>query len=435
VRASESGNPGIAIVGAGIAGLSLAYHLDLPYDLYELESKAGGTCRTEEIAGCTFDYAPKLILMGDEYPTDLSVELLGDNVQFATFSDWSYHHKYGVYTRTPFQKHVFGMPMLAKLRALAGLAGARFSLNGKELGSYQEWLYHTLGRPIADMVIIPQEAKKWKIEPSTMDYRWAPRRVPSPSIGAALKGAFSDVSQVRTFGYTLEGGIAALMEAFAAHLDNVHLGVSLRAVDARNRTALFDDGSRTTYRALVPTIPLPVLVDMLGDAPDEIRRAAGRLKHLSLLCVCLAVDREPLSDKHFVYVHDPDLIFHRVSFLSNLSPKMAPPGRSSIVAEVSYTDRPPMNTEALIQRVCEDLVAMDVLRPDDSIAGSGVLHLPYAYPSQTPDRVDNVGRIRTYLEQFDIYPFGRFGEWAYYNMHDIILNARDFAAELEARYG
>jgi protoporphyrinogen oxidase len=114
---------------------------------------------------------------------------------------------------------------------------------------------------------------------------------------------------------------------------------------------------------------------------------------------------------------------------------MAPPGYSSVVAEVSYIDQPPMDDEALIERVRADLVTTGILRPGDTIVASRVLDLPHAYPRQTPNRLENVRLVRSYLEESDIYSFGRFGEWEYYNMHDIIPNARDLAAQLEERYG
>ena len=147
------------------------------------------------------------------------------------------------------------------------------------------------------------------------------------------------------------------------------------------------------------------------------------------------VERDALSDKQFIYVHDPEFIFHRLSLLSNLSPYMAPPGYSSLVAEVSYVIQPPMDDAALSQRVRADLVTMGVLRPDDKIVAQRVLHLPYAYPRPTIGWLENVQRLCAYLEQLDIYTFGRFGGWEYLNMHHIIPRGRDLAKLLESRYG
>ena len=47
----------IVIVGAGLAGLSTAYHLSAaPYRLYEREGEVGGLCRSYRKDGFTFDY-------------------------------------------------------------------------------------------------------------------------------------------------------------------------------------------------------------------------------------------------------------------------------------------------------------------------------------------------------------------------------------------
>lgn len=426
----------VVIIGAGIAGLSLAYHLKLSYTLYEKEQSVGGLCRSEQIGGCTFEYAPKLILMGDQYATDLSSRLLGDNILFTNFSDWSYHHRYNVYTRTPLQKHLYGLPHGAIIRGIAGMLRARLAdrLRPRQIRTYREWLCHAVGRPIAEMALIPQEHKKWKIDPEELDYRWAARRVARPGIKTVLRGALSDVPQTRRFGYPQTGGMGALMSAFASHLSNIRLGVALRSIDITRHVAVFSDGSEQSYSCLVGTLPLPLLVKAIEHVPQEIRLAAEHLTHLSLLCVCLVVERSSLSDKHFVYVHDPEFIFHRLSFLSNLTPAMAPPGYSTVLAEVTHLDHPPMSDEQLTARVTADLMTMGVLRAEDRIVASRVLHVPYAYPRQTPDRADNVAIIRSYLEQHDIYSFGRFGEWAYYNMHDIIPRSRVLAEQLEKRY-
>jgi UDP-galactopyranose mutase len=426
--------PGIVIIGGGIAGLSFAYHLKQPYHLYEKEEEVGGLCRSVEIAGCTFDYAPRLLLLKDQYSTDLSCELLGENVHFLDFGDWSYHRRYDVYTRLPFQKHMYGIPMKATMQMLAGFVKTMLSPNGKDADSYQDWLYHRVGRPIADMVIVPQEHKKWKTDPATMDHRWAPGRVPRPSLKELVAGALWDTSHQRNFGYTLRGGIASLMQAFADRLTNLHVGVSLQSIDTETHTLTFNDGSQVPYDTLVSTMPLPILIRQLKTAPPDILEAANRLEHISLQCVCLVIGRENVTDKNFIYVHDPEFILHRVSFFSNLSPEMAAPGYTSLVAEVTYIDQPPLDDEALKQRVHDDLIAMHLLNDDDIVVANEILPLPMAYPKPTPDRIDTVQRIRDYLETQDIYLLGRFGEWEYVNMHDIIPRARDLALKLDEHY-
>ena len=52
----------IVIVGAGLAGLSTAYHLPhASYRLYEREREVGGLCRSYRKDGFTFDYTGHLL--------------------------------------------------------------------------------------------------------------------------------------------------------------------------------------------------------------------------------------------------------------------------------------------------------------------------------------------------------------------------------------
>jgi hypothetical protein len=114
---------------------------------------------------------------------------------------------------------------------------------------------------------------------------------------------------------------------------------------------------------------------------------------------------------------------------------MAPPGYSSIVAEVSYLDQPAMDDPALLQRVWADLLQMEVVRPDDELAASQVFTLPCAYPKPNIGWLDQVRLVRAYLEEQDIYLLGRFGEWEYLNIHDNVERGRDLAVVLAERYG
>lgn len=426
-------NDPIVIVGAGTAGLSLAYHLELPYRLFEREEEVGGLCRSVTLAGCTFDYAPKVLLLGDEYATELSERLLGGNLQFVSFRDYSYHVKYDVYTRVPIQKHLYGLPSGVVTRMLGGLL-ARDRQQHDEPQNYRDWLYQKIGRPLADEVLLPQERKKWKIDPATMDYRWAPSRVASPSVDEAVRGARDEKAFGRQLGYTLRGGIGALMNAFADELDHLQTGVGLEHLDLTTHTATFSDGQHEHYRALVSTLPLPRLVERLEPLPDNVRAAAQALEHLSLRCVCVVVEAETYTDKQFIYVHDPDIVFHRVTFMSNLSPEMAPPGYVSLQAEVSHVGQPAEDDETLTEQVLADLIKIGFVRPDDPVVATDVLDIAYAYPRQTPERAEHVDTIRHYLAEFDVFLSGRNAEWEYYNMHDVIPQTRDLAKRLQKSY-
>jgi UDP-galactopyranose mutase len=81
----------ICIIGAGLAGLSAAYHLKDNYIILEKENRIGGLCRTEFIDGFRFDYAIHILYSSDPYATDLiQSKLLKDNLIIQPRSSWIY---------------------------------------------------------------------------------------------------------------------------------------------------------------------------------------------------------------------------------------------------------------------------------------------------------------------------------------------------------
>ena len=87
---------------------------------------------------------------------------------------------------------------------------------------------------------------------------------------------------------------------------------------------------------LTLSVPLPELVKMIKSAPEEVVKASERLVYNSLICLNVGIDREAISDKHWLYFPEKEYIFNRISFPMNLSPETTPKGRSSIVVEVTY---------------------------------------------------------------------------------------------------
>ena len=61
----------IVIAGAGLTGLSTAYHLEKnkfdDFEIYEKENEVGGLCRSVKQDGFTFDYTGHLLHINDIY--------------------------------------------------------------------------------------------------------------------------------------------------------------------------------------------------------------------------------------------------------------------------------------------------------------------------------------------------------------------------------
>ena len=113
----------------------------------------------------------------------------------------------------------------------------------------------------------------------------------------------------------------------------------------------------------------------------------------------------------------------------NFSPSLAPPGTSSIMAEISSSEYRPLPKIDIVEQTIAQLTKIGVLRKDDRILAKKVIHIEPAYIIYTPEHRESVDIIHHYLRSIGIIPCGRFGEWEYFNMDQTILSGKRAADE------
>ena len=221
-----------------------------------------------------------------------------------------------------------------------------------------------------------------------------------------------------SFGYPSRGGLQSLMSAFVPHIKGtIELNAEVVRISPKQRVLTLADGRRYQYDNVVSTIPLPELVAMAADeAPEEVRRAAEGLKHVSLRRVSLGIAREQATDKYWINYPEADMVFHRVFAQGNASADCNPPGGFGMTCEISYSKEKPLETtgQELVDRCVQDCVRVGLLREDDEILVSHDADVPYAYVVDDQSRAKHVKTIQNWLAAYDIVPAGRFGEW----LHD-----------------
>lgn len=425
----------VVILGAGLAGLSAAYHLGADYEIYEKESEVGGLCRSKYVNGFVFDYAVHILYSRDEYATALIKELLAGNLSFQTRSSWIYSK--GVFTPYPFQANTFGLPIKTVKECLLGfieawssrLQSASKTHDGQQrAASFEDWIYATFGKGIAKHFMIPFNRKLWATDLKEMSAGWIEERVPQPKLEEVLEGALH--RQRREFGpnaqfwYPQDGGIASLSRAFLPYTKNIHLNQEVISIYPDARRITLANGRSRRYYKLISSLPLPRLIDIMEPVPGRIREAAHQLKYNTIYSVNIGVNRANISDMHWVYFPEQEFVFHRISFPMNFSPSMAPENTSSITVEISASADKEVTGHGLMQRVIDDLVSASILRKNDEILATDVLKLEPAYIVYDHSHGKNVSLIHEFLEERDIYPCGRFGMWEYYNMDHAILSGK-----------
>lgn len=424
----------VVILGAGLSGLSAAYHLNQSCEIFEKEERAGGLCRSLKIGDFIFDYGPHILFPKDKYVADLIRNLLGKNLRIQSRQAWIYHKFCDVYTRFPFQSHLYGLPASVVKDCILGFFN---TLKKKEKNpeNYEEWIIWNFGEGIARHLMIPYAEKIWTLPPSKMNYEWVWNRVPRLSLEELLEGALHD--NPRLFGFNTEfwypshGGIEALAASFLSGARNLRLKKEATCVYLKQKCVEFNDHKKVYYEKLISTLPLPEIIKRIDDVPEEVRKASQGLEHNSVYCVNLGIERERITPYHYIYFYEPDFLFHRISFPMNLSPYTTPKGFSSVTTEISYSKYRKISKENIVERVIGDLIKAKILLPDDKIVVSDVADIKCAYIIYDLNHRKNVKKIHEFLRKNHIIPCGRFGEWEYFNMDHSIASGKRIAEELK----
>jgi UDP-galactopyranose mutase len=455
-----------AIIGAGPTGLSAAYHLGKDTLLLDKNPTVGGWCRSIQDKGFTFDHAGHIMFSNDPYVLKLYDVLLGENQHWQLREAWVYSKE--VYTRYPFQGALYGLPPDTIRECIMGAIEARYgaeaatcanqgvedccadgtadAANASSLAApgkprnFEEFIYKVWGKGIAKHFAIPYNRKLWTVPLSEMETSWLGGRVPLPDLGEIVDGALQPVAKPMgpnaRFGYPIKGGFQALMNGFLPHIrGKVELKADVVQILPHEHVIALADGRRYRYDQLVSTMPLPELVRLCGDeAPEEVQAAARGLKHISIRCVNIGVNRERITDKHWIY-YPEETIFHRIFVQGNASAECNAPGGFGFTCEISYSPWKPLPVDGddLIARCVADCVKVGFIKPDDEVVTASIVDMPYAYVVYDHQRADNVAAVRNWAEQHDIILAGRYSEWEYYNSDHAFLAGKKAAEKVKAK--
>jgi len=433
----------VVVIGAGLCGLSAAYHLEragyTDYLLLERHHEVGGLARTETYDGFCFDHSIHILYTRDPYVTDLICnKLLVGNLRRQERE--SYCYTAGVYTEYPYQVHNYGLPVEIIVENILGLIKAHYELSHDDPPPHFEaWIYRTFGRGIAEHFMIPYNRRQWAWDLKDMRYDWIADRVPMPDIKEVLLGALRPPNRKygpnKEFWYPIEGGIEALPKAFLQYIpkERIWFNAAVIAIDRSRHEVTLADGRRLRYKWLISTIPLPILVNMLCESvPSEVKAAAGGLKSNIVHTVNIGLEGTELGidrPMHWVYFADDATIFHRISFPHRFSEWMVPPGCCSIQAEISESVYRSHNRASLVHETLDGLVHVGILSEKEArpVSDGGrvrltkVVTLDPAYIIHDLKHRENMRVIKDYLKIFNIETRGRFGEWEYFNMDHAIL--------------
>jgi protoporphyrinogen oxidase len=410
----------IVILGAGMAGLGAAYRLRgerRTCVLYDKNTFIGGHAGTVYHSdGFCFDFGPHVSFTKDERIR----EILATAVNGA-FEDLRYdlnNYWQGHWIVHPVQTNLYGLPADLVTRILLSFIEEERK-PVREVENYAEWLTASYGKVLAETFPMAYTAKYHTTPAENLRTDWVGPRMYRPSLEEVLMGALSpavpNVHYIQSFRYPTSGGFQAYLEGLRPEAEIV-LGQKLVRLDPAAKELTFKNGERTSYDALISSIPLPALIPMIAGVPAEVVDAVSVLACSSVVLVNVGLNRSDISRAHISYFYDKDVIFSRLSFPHMFSPNNAPPGQGSIQAEVYFSKKylPMKRTpESCIEPVIADLRRVGLIRDEDEITHRDAVFDEYANIIFDHDRPKALEVVHGYLDEIGVDYCGRYGDWAY----------------------
>jgi len=438
----------VAVLGGGLAGTYLSLKLKERFPgieviVFEKEKNPSGLLRTEIINGHVFDTGGSHIIFSRnrEILSEM-LSYLGNNIV---------RHKRdtrilidGEFVKYPLENHIYMLKPEDRAEAVIGFV--RVLLKRAKMPKWHpknllEWITMFFGDGMANLYLIPYNEKIWKrrLTEISADWVYKPGRLPIPHWEDVLKAAVGIPTEgyveQSTFYYPKTGGIQAFYEGIRKRAE--HQGVkflnSTYVREIKERNGKWAINGKYVVDKVFSTIPLAELTYAL-DAPDDVIKAAQDLDYNQLLVIGVALKRQTPHSYHWVYVPDRKIIFHRYAYISNYSPENSPPGRGSILIEVTIPRTRKLTDEDVLnikEQAIEGLIDLEIVKPSD-IAFVKCWYNKYGYPVYTLGHERARSKVFDYLESIGIESVGRWGSWHYWNMDRVLMAVRELLSRVSS---
>lgn len=415
--------PSVLIVGAGVAGLTIAHQLSQHgYDITVLEkhTQAGGLGRTWHYGDFHFDVGPHRFHTENARVARFIRDILQEDAieiprrsgvrMFGAFHEWPL---------TP--RVLLSLPVSLMLRSTRDLL-VKEHVPGE---SFEADIVNKYGRALYDVFFAPYTLKFLGYPADQLHRDWAragvnraviDKRAQSDSLWSLLRNTLLPRAVDTMFLYPPHGVgrfSDRIVETLARRGATVRLGTGVTGLehDGGRVSAVVAGGERFACDHVVWTAPMTALTAHLGvQAPD--------LEYLSTIFYNVELDAPDKFPYQWIYFGG-DEVFSRVSLPAAFATTTVPPGMSGLCVEVTCREGDDrwQRPETLTARVIDDLVRTGTIDAADRVQRVHIERVPFTYPIYKLNYLDELARTLRALGSWkNLLLAGRTGRFWYNNM-------------------
>jgi protoporphyrinogen oxidase len=461
------------VLGGGVSGLGFAKRVSEHGHsvlVLEKEAEVGGLSRTLNHQGFYLDFCAHRFHTNNR---DLLKEILGlPGLKMYRHVKKSRIYMFGKYLKYPFELQNLLRAMALKDSLVCGLSFG-WNLLAKRfrrpaLVSYRDWFVHLYGRRLYEIMCRPYTSKIWHTDPANISADWADQRFQGENLKKLVKRIAKKILTLDFSSYNLEDdslapdggpfyyprrGIQELPDALAnvarKHGTIIETSATPTDVSVAGRTVTYTQGGKREtvgFSHLISTIPLHAFYELQERRSPDVEQALAGLTYMDIIFVYVFLKRQ-LSNDHWLYFPDPDIVFNRAVEFSNWSPEMCPAGQTSVCFDITVFENrreslwSASDTE-LSERVLQDAERAGYLERSD-VLGSYVFRVKHAYPYYDVNYKAKLDVIVPFLERDHVSLLGRTGIFQYNNsdnsiemgflLADKLLSAGDRSSVYQAK--
>jgi len=449
------------VLGAGVAGLAFAYKIaehGKSVLVLEKENQVGGLSRTFRYRGFMLDLCAHRFHSANETLLREVTEVVGPS--FKKHAQRSRIHMFNKYLKYPFEllEVIGAMPPFEAVHATSSycLNLSLKKLREKQIASYKDWFVYHFGHKLYTVMCCPYATKIWKTDPSNISADWADQRFQTFNVTKLMQKTMRKLIRLDLSSYSLEDqalapdggefyhgvtGAHEIPDAFCERIRAMNCPVltdmRVTAISSRAQRVeyWFRNRQRAAYarEAIVSTIPLHACYALGAQEDVRVDAALRNLRYMDIICVYLFLNKEKVSNAHWLYFPDKDVIFNRSAEFKTISREMAPANKTALCLDITCFegDQTWNQPDSDLVAACIDSAERVGLLTKGEVFDSLVVRVKCAYPVYDLAYKTKVREVVEFLERDKtLFCLGRTGIFRYNNMDNSVEMGFELAKRL-----
>lgn len=403
----------IAIIGAGISGLSAAHLLSLNHDVvvYEKEMTPGGLIRCKRVNGSlyhicgghVFNSKRKDVLDWFWSFFDKDKEFIKANRNSVVFMENGLRIPY------PIENHSYMFDECIQKNIIRDWISIEKMGKESKIDNFEDFLKFRFGETLYELYFKPYNEKIWRRNLAQVPLTWLEGKLPMPTVEEMIYNNMNHIEEKKfvhsSFYYERNNGSQFIADRLSEGID-VRYDSNIENVTLKdNKWCICGE----KYDKVVFCGNIKQLPSLLGDKLEGFINDINKLESHGTTSVFCEIDNNPYS---WIYQPSGKHKSHRIICTGNFSPSNNSEGK--MTGSIEFTD----------------YISVDDINRDLSLMPLNPKYIDhkfnnFTYPIQDKNTRLMIKSLKDKLKTYGFYMTGRFADWEYYNMDAAIGASMD----------